>query len=164
MNKVITGILVLIVIVSYLVYVYNNRSNVIENKTNTVIDVKSKEETTVPWVYSEYKISDTSMNSNGEIVLLPVANVLVKNLDEKGNVSDIFTFDASGSYNPISDKTEYMWYINGVKWRKDLKFKVKLKKNTNYIVRFSIVDISGYYKIGTSVTFKIPLYDVYYGK
>lgn len=119
------------------------------------------------WPYSKTIKTDKTMSGpDDEVILLPVAIVNIKNIvfdEETGEtyVSDDFFFDASRSYNPISDKTEFQWYINHRPFPGGLKFKLKLDKKKNYTIRFTIADNSNpEYPVGTSVYFDIPYADM----
>lgn len=118
------------------------------------------------WPYSEVvKTNKTISGPDDEVSLLPVDIVSIKNIvfDEETNktyVSDEFTFDASRSYNPISDQTEFQWYINHRPFLAGLRFKLTLDKKKNYVIRFVIADNSNpQYPVGTSVYFEIPYAD-----
>lgn len=131
--------------------------------SKSVVDIAPKSAVTEPWPYTKHVVTKKEIiDSDGNISLLPVADVTVTNKRD-GKVVDIFRFDATRSYNPISDQTKCIWIINGRKITDSKRIDLRLDKKKNYTVVFHIFDTSKELHLtGASARFEISLHDVYY--
>lgn len=146
----------------------DSRSNVYTAKSKSVVDIAPKSAVTEPWPFTREKETQKFiLDKEGNSTPLPYIYAHVTN-KRNGKVTDYFKFDATKSYNPISDKTVHAWYIDNGEGRLRVvstskRFDLKLDKKKNYIVEFRMYDESNEEHLtGASVRFEIPLYDVYY--